>query len=41
MNIEILKHPEEDTGKGIDQFMNTLSQPVKILYQAYQLIIQK
>jgi tetratricopeptide (TPR) repeat protein len=34
-------HPEEDTGKGIDQFIKTISEPIKILHQGYQLMIQK
>jgi predicted O-methyltransferase YrrM len=35
------EHPEEDTRKGIDQFLKTISEPVKIIHQGYQLMIQK
>ncbi len=35
------EHPEEDTRKGIDQFLKTISEPIKIIHQGYQLIIQK
>ena len=35
------EHPEEDTRKGIDQFLETISESVKIIHQGYQLMIQK